>query len=142
MAKDITEKAFYDVCDSMENATCGMEKLCKENGNISYPMFKLYIRPTSEYYDPNKLSYYTRAKDEQKMYLSEMILTLTQEMQEKIELGKIGYENVNAAVSALRVRIDSIKWLLSKLDPKKFGDKIEHSGDMSINWSEVRTAKE
>jgi hypothetical protein len=35
-----------------------------------------------------------------------------------------------------QLRIDARKWLLSKLVPKKYGDKIDvaHSGDMTINW--------
>ena len=32
---------------------------------------------------------------------------------------------VNAAVQALRVQIDSLKWVLSKIAPKKYGDKLD-----------------
>ena len=34
-----------------------------------------------------------------------------------------------AAVQKHRLQVDTRKWLLSKLAPKKFGDKIEVSGD-------------
>jgi len=35
----------------------------------------------------------------------------------------------SAAVQKQRLQIDTRKWLLSKLAPKKYGDKIEVSGD-------------
>jgi hypothetical protein len=33
--------------------------------------------------------------------------------------------NINAAVKVLQIQIDSLKWQLSKLAPKEYGDKIE-----------------
>lgn len=35
--------------------------------------------------------------------------------------------------SRSRLRVDTRKWYLSKLNPKKFGDKVEHSGDVNNN---------
>jgi hypothetical protein len=35
----------------------------------------------------------------------------------------------SGAVQKQRLQVDTRKWLLSKLAPKKFGDKIEVSGD-------------
>lgn len=35
----------------------------------------------------------------------------------------------SAAIAHQKLRIDTRKWLLSKLAPKKYGDKIEVSGD-------------
>ena len=69
---------------------------------------------------------YTRAKKDQIDFLAEEINRLTYDMQDLIRRGKTYHEgNVNAAVAALRVQIDSLKWTLSKLDPKKYGDKLD-----------------
>ena len=35
----------------------------------------------------------------------------------------------NEAVQSARLRVDSRKWIASKLLPKKYGDKIQHTGD-------------
>ena len=35
----------------------------------------------------------------------------------------------NARVQAVRVKIDTLKWIASKLKPKKYGDKLELGGD-------------
>lgn len=49
------------------------------------------------------------------------------------ELELIGDQAVNAEtavqVAGLRLKADNRKWLLSKLAPKKYGDKLELSGD-------------
>ena len=41
-----------------------------------------------------------------------------------------------------RVQIDTMKWLLSKRNPKKYGDKIglEHSGEINVGLAD-RIAK-
>lgn len=41
-------------------------------------------------------------------------------------------------VERAKLQIDSRKWLLSKLMPKKYGDKIEtqHSGGITVGWAD------
>jgi hypothetical protein len=34
--------------------------------------------------------------------------------------------NDNAAVQRARLRVDTRKWLMSKLAPRKYGDRVEH----------------
>lgn len=38
---------------------------------------------------------------------------------------KVNHEHIQRA----RLRVDSRKWMASKLSPKKYGDKIQHGGD-------------
>ncbi len=39
------------------------------------------------------------------------------------------YEVVNQeVVNRARLRVDTRKWLMSKLAPRKYGDKVEHTG--------------
>jgi transposase len=49
------------------------------------------------------------------------------------ELEEIGDQAANAVtaveVAGLRLKADNRKWLLSKLAPKRYGDKIEIAGD-------------
>ena len=37
-----------------------------------------------------------------------------------------------------RLQVDTRKWLMSKLAPKKYGEKIEHAGEMTIKTVLVR----
>ena len=36
---------------------------------------------------------------------------------------------VGEDVQAARLRVDARKWIMSKIAPKRFGDKLIHSGD-------------
>ena len=40
-----------------------------------------------------------------------------------------GWQVNGEHIQRSRLRVDSRKWLMSKLKPKKYGDKVQHSGD-------------
>ena len=42
-----------------------------------------------------------------------------------------GYKQNGEAIQRSRLRVDVRKWSASKLKPKKYGDKIEHSGKVT-----------
>ena len=48
----------------------------------------------------------------------------------------------NEWINRSRLRVDTRKWLMSKLAPKKYGDKqqVEHSGELNVQLAE-RIAK-
>jgi hypothetical protein len=64
---------------------------------------------------------YARAKEMQLEWWAEDLLEIA-------DATANDYESVNSA----RARIDTRKWLMSKLAPKRFGDKVEHSGGVVI----------
>ena len=41
-------------------------------------------------------------------------------------------------VNRSRLRVDTLKWLMSKITPRKYGDKIEtqHSGGITVGWAD------
>lgn len=48
--------------------------------------------------------------------------------------GGVAYKYNGEAINRSRLRVDTRKWLLAKLQPRKYGDKIhtEHSGAVSL----------
>lgn len=44
------------------------------------------------------------------------------------EEGGLGYKLNGEHIQRSKLRIDTRKWIASKLKPKKYGDKIEHTG--------------
>ena len=59
----------------------------------------------------------------------------TNDWQTKQSADGESYESLNAEhVQRSRLRIDARKWVLSKMNPKKYGDKIglEHSGGLTV----------
>lgn len=127
-SKELVDK----ICDLMSGSHKSIRVCCAECG-ITYNTFKNWVNEESEQYQEYAFTQYTRAKEEQLQFMSEEITNLTYDMQKLIREGKTYTgENVNAAVAALRVQIDSLKWLLSKLAPKKYGDKVEHTGNLDV----------
>ncbi len=38
------------------------------------------------------------------------------------------------SAAAARVRVDALKWVAAKLKPKRYGDRIEHSGEVTHHY--------
>ena len=59
------------------------------------------------------------------------------ELDDEIKIEKTNHE----AIQRSRLRYDARKWLISKLHPKKYGDKIEvdQNTNMTISWNEEKT---
>jgi hypothetical protein len=48
----------------------------------------------------------------------------------------------HAAVQRARLMVDSRKWLLAKLAPKKYGDRLELAGEVSLTTSRAQVMRE
>ena len=78
---------------------------------------------------------YARAKESQAQYLAEEILDIaddgTNDWMERNAGEEKAWVTNGEALQRSRLRVDTRKWLLSKLIPKKYGDKIDAtlSGD-------------
>ena len=79
---------------------------------------------------------YAQARDIQaEHYASEIIgLADTPVEARKIVIKPDGSEEITIgdAVDRSRLQIDARKWYASKLAPKKYGDKLEHTGELGI----------
>lgn len=80
--------------------------------------------------DENKLQRYARACEDRADLIADEILTISDNTGGDIITLPDGREVVdNAVIQRDRLRVDSRKWLLSKLQPKKYGDKIDVTSD-------------
>lgn len=123
----ITKEQFEAVCDRMEECSLGLVHLCKEVG-ISKRSFYEY-RKTSEEAEKR----YARSKYLQLDYIAEETLDIADDGANdlmRIVRGDESYEvERKEVVNRSRLRVDARKWLLSKLNPKKYGDKIDITSD-------------
>lgn len=84
---------------------------------------------------PEFAEQYVRAKEAQAEHFAEDILDIADnannDWMERLsdEDKSLGWRENGEAIQRSRLRVDSRKWLLSKLMPKKYGDKITHAGD-------------
>lgn len=73
--------------------------------------------------DPELAEHYAKAREGVQMHWAEDIVDIADEDVPVTATGGLD----SAAVAKQRLRIDSRKWILSKLQPKKYGDKIEQT---------------
>jgi len=90
---------------------------------------------------------YARARETQMDALAEEILEIADTPQEgvRVEEGsdKDGaYEKTirDDMLGHRRLQVDARKWLMGKLAPKKYGDKLEHSGSIGVRHEDALEA--
>jgi hypothetical protein len=129
--KDITPEMFEDICEEYSTTDDGLEIIVKPY-EINRNTFIRYYESDTE-----RLNRYTRARTEKIDHLASSMLTYVNQMAELIKGNTYNEVNINAAVNILRIKIDAIKWLLSKLAPKEYGDKIQVEADVTTSVKNV-----
>jgi hypothetical protein len=69
---------------------------------------------------------YARAKDAQVDAMGEELLDISDDISGDVS-GELEMPN-SVAVQRAKLRVDTRKWLMGKLRPKKYGDKTQHTG--------------
>jgi len=75
--------------------------------------------------DSGLLERYTRAREELIEHIAAETIAIADEQPSLLPNGAID----SAAVQKQRLQVDTRKWLLSKMAPKKYGDRLEVAGD-------------
>lgn len=71
---------------------------------------------------------YARSKEEQADFLAEEIIEIADDSSLDVEVSEDGKAVVKGEnIQRARLRVDTRKWIASKLKPKKYGDKIEQT---------------
>ncbi len=109
--RDFDQAIADDICERISNGQ-RIRQVCLELKTSSETVYD-WIHNVESF-----AKQYARAKEHQAEVFSEEIMDLCDSIEFKAEYG-------NAAVQAVRVQIDTRKWLLSKLLPRKYGDRIE-----------------
>lgn len=82
---------------------------------------------------PQFLEQYTRAKEESADAMAEDVLDIADDgTNDYMTITKGGHEYEvvnNEALQRSRLRVDTRKWLMAKMKPKKYGDKLDMTSD-------------
>ena len=118
----MTADQFNEVCDLMEVETIGLPHLCKRVG-ISTSSFYKYKKE-----NPEAEKRYAQSKNTQCELIAYEIIDIADDGTNDFMTVVKGDEEYEAerkeVVNRSRLRVDSRKWLLSKLVPKKYGDTL------------------
>lgn len=88
----------------------GLQRACQTIGVDTSNFYNILKK------DEGLAKKYARAREEQADYLADEIVSIADEEEDP---------------QKARVRIDARKWTASKLRPKRYGDKVDHSHEVS-----------
>lgn len=114
----MTDLKFELICTLIETTYRGLNTICKEHGTSSSAFFDRVD------VDQKKAERYARAKDRQADYMADLITEVAFD-NAKDETPFVGINHVHRD----RLKIDSLKFIASKLKPKKYGDKLDLTTD-------------
>lgn len=84
--------------------------------------------------EPEFASQYARAREAQAEHYLDEIIAISDDSLLDTEMGEDGVERTNhEVVSRAKLRVDTRKWAMSKLAPKKYGDKIQQTIDGNLD---------
>ena len=128
--------------DALEDAICaaisvssrGLDDICNENEGFPDPKsIYTHIIQSESFFQK-----YARARELQQQLLADQLIPLADKDRicQKRTIKADGSEEtvILDQVERSKLQIETRKWVLARLNPKKYGDKIqaEHSGEVSV----------
>lgn len=121
--QDLLNQVFVLIAEQGLSLRLALKKI-----DLSRPTFFKWIDG-----DEQLINHYARAREERAEKLFEEILEIADETTKDtvtIDEDGIQIEKVNREViERTRIRIDARKWMLGKMQPKKYGDKLDVTSD-------------
>lgn len=136
---EFTQEIADEVCEAVATSSRGLEHICSVNED--FPSARTIWRWLA---DPDREDFrqqYARAKERQAEFMGDEILVISDDGSNDTYIvgdGDEAREVVNHDhIARSKLRVDSRKWLMSKLLPKKYGDKLELGGNLTISHEEA-----
>lgn len=123
-----SDEIAQQICEKIATTSLGLKAISKE---LKIPLSTI----TQWLYDgkyPKFTELYARAKEAQADLLVEQMMEIADTEHRDLLEGEFGMQGNPTAVQRDRLKIDARKWAASKLAPKKYGDKVEHSGSLDV----------
>lgn len=129
---DYTEELAETICLRLAEGE-SLRSVCRDDG---MPCKQTVLRWISRI--PEFRAQYVRAKEEGAEAIAEELFDIaddgTNDWMEKLdkEGEVVGYQLNGEHVQRSKLRIDTRKWYLSKIMPKKYGDRIQHDQHITL----------
>lgn len=128
-----TDKLADKICQMIAEGQ-SVRSICKKKDMISMQTFFRWLRENEKFREQ-----YAHACEERSYRHAEEIIEIADDatndyMEEHDESGNLtGYKLNGENIQRSRLRVDTRKWLMSKLNPKVYGDKL----DMTTNGNDI-----
>jgi predicted HTH domain antitoxin len=124
-AQEIRETKFNLIINDIQNKGIGLNKAAKKHGLNPNTFFNMVEK------DSLLLKQYTRALELKADVIAERIIRNSHNRANDFYTDSEGNVKPNpVAVQRDRLMLDADKWLLSKIAPKKYGDKLTLDGEV------------
>ena len=131
---DYSIELAQKICARIANGE-GLVKMCKEDGMPARSSVMLWIFKNKEFSDM-----YAQAREQQADFFFEEILEISDHTGGDTYIDEKGrertdHENINRS----RLTVDTRKWVIARLAPKKYGDQAAGSEAVQITVNNVPT---
>lgn len=118
---ELTQEMSDLICKRIATSTLGITALCKKYPDLPSKNAIFEWR----WLDSKFNDQYTKAKFKQAELLAEDILDISDHCKDDLDEDEYGNEKPNhEVIQRSRLKVDTRKWIASKLLPKLYGDKI------------------
>lgn len=107
------------ICQELATSSKGIHKIA-ENHGVTASTVWLWLTQHQEFSEK-----YARAKDLQAEFMMCEIIDIADDSSNDTLTTEFGQAPNHEWISRSKLRVDTRKWLMSKLAPKKFGDKLD-----------------
>lgn len=115
------------ICEMLANGM-SLRTVCKHEGMPDGATVFKWMRTNEDF-----LKQYTRAKQESSDAMAEEILDIADDGRNDWMEKQVGRTTIkvpdNEVLQRSRLRVDTRKWLMAKMKPKRYGDKIDVTSD-------------
>lgn len=133
-----TDELGQEICETISRTSLGLKHLCEKNEHWPIPNTIYRWRDIV----PGFREMYAQAKMKQADFLAEEIVDIADNarndfMETVSEEEGVGYRLNGEHVNRSRLRIDTRKWIASKLLPRVYGDKIQTETRITISHEDA-----
>lgn len=130
---EFTEEIFTDICERMANGE-GLRKICGDRDMPSRSTFLKWVEN-----DTGRQSKYQKAREALMDWYSEEILAIAwDDSNDTIKReGKADLCN-HEWIARSRLKVDTLKFLMAKLHPKRYGDKLPETVEAKSHEAALR----
>jgi hypothetical protein len=131
---DYSDETATEICGRLSEGS-SLRSICADEGMPSKSTVMRWLAAHAEFRDQ-----YARAREAQADYWAEEIIEISDDGANDTYKDGEGNERTNQDVIARsRLRVDTRKWLMARMAPKKYGDKItqELTGGLTITHEEA-----
>ena len=122
-----TPELAEEICDEISTSSYSIQCICEKNQH--FPNYKMILKWLEIY--PEFRLMHARAKQAQSEFLVDMILKIIDKPETYIENGVLKND-----VPMMRLKVQTIQWIASKLNKEKYGDVQKVQNEIMFSHEE------